>query len=166
MKKFLIQIFLLILVTGISLFFFSPLQTNNKIEIPFIPQKPSVSTLEVNGISFQVEVADTASKRSKGLGGRSGLGEKEGMLFVFDNADKHPFWMKGLSFPLDFIWIRDNKVVDTTENIPPQAAGQPDSELPIYSSKVNADRVLEVNAGTVKKFNIKVGDEIKTTIKP
>lgn len=166
MKKFLIQIFFLLLVTSICLFFFSPLQSGNKIEIPFLPQKPSVTTLEVENVTFQVEVADTNSKRSKGLGGRSGLGEKEGMLFIFETVDKHPFWMKGLSFPLDFVWIADNKVVDTTENVPPQASGQPDSDLPIYSSKVNADKVLEVNGGTVKKFNIKVGDEIKVNTNP
>jgi uncharacterized membrane protein (UPF0127 family) len=160
MKKFLIQIFLLLLLIGLSIYFFSPTQ-GKKVEVPFFPQKPSVSNIQINNTTFQAEVADTASKRSKGLGGRASLGETEGMLFIFDKADKHPFWMKGLSFPLDFVWIKDNKVIDILENIPSPKAGQVDSDLPIYSSKVEADKVLEINAGSISKFGIKVGDEIK-----
>ena len=95
------------------------------------------------------------------MGGRESLASDSGMLFVFDRVDKHVFWMKGLSFALDFVWIKDDKVVDVSENIPPPESGQTDESLPIYTSKVEFNKVLEVNAGTVKKLNIKVGDTIK-----
>lgn len=160
MKKFVIQSVLLILVIGVALFFFSPM-TSKPPDIPFLPQPAKFSHLQINGENIKVEIADTASKRSKGLGGRKSLGENEGMLFIFDKTEKHAFWMKGLSFALDFVWTRDDKVIDVLENIPPPEASQKDSDLPIYYSKDSVDKVLEVNAGTVKKLNIKAGDVIK-----
>lgn len=162
MKKFVIQSVLLILVIGVALFIFNPMSSKTP-DIPFLPQPAKFSTLQINGENIKVEIADTALKRSKGLGGRKSLGENEGMLFIFDKVDKHPFWMKGLTFPLDFIWIRDDAIVDILPNIQPPQKGIPDSSLPIYTSKVAADKVLEVNVGTVQKYDIKVGDLIKLT---
>jgi uncharacterized membrane protein (UPF0127 family) len=65
--------------------------------------------------------------------------------------------MKGMNFPLDFIWIRENKVVDITENAPAETKTIPS----IYKPKEPVDMVLEVNAGVVKKDKIKIGDIIE-----
>ncbi len=159
MKKFVIQAILLISVIGVGIIFFMP-AGNSKIDIPFLPQVSKFNDLQINDTHIRVELSDTASKRSKGLSGRASLAENEGMLFIFDKADKYPFWMKGLSFPLDFVWIKGDKVVDILENVPSPVSGQKDADLPIYSSKVEVDKVLEINGGTIKKFNIKVGDTI------
>lgn len=159
MKKFLIQIILLISVIGVGIVFFVP-GKNPNLEIPFLPQQAKYNDLQINDTLLKVEVADTAAKRSKGLGGRQSLGENEGMLFVFDRADKYPFWMKGVSFALDFVWIKGDAVVDVLENVPPPVPGQSDAALPIYTAKEEIDKVLELNAGSVKKFNIKAGDKI------
>ncbi len=159
MKKFVIQIILLLTVIGAGIFLFNP-STGKTPEIPFLPQPPKTAQLQINGNSIKVEVADTAQKRSKGLAGKSELSENEGMLFVFDRLDKYVFWMKGLSFPLDFVWIKDTQVVDILENIPPPSPGQSDDSLPVYSSKVDFNKVLEIKAGTVKRLNIKAGDTI------
>ena len=161
MKKFLVQTILLVVVIMGALIFANPGGGPKNLPLPFMPQQTKTAQLEINGNSIKVEVADTPGARKKGLGGRSSLGENEGMLFIFDNLDKHPFWMKGLSFPLDFVWIKGDKVVDTLSDIQPPKPGQPDSELPIYSSSTPTDKVLELNAGTIQKLNIKVGDDIK-----
>jgi uncharacterized membrane protein (UPF0127 family) len=153
---------LLILVIGVSIIFFSPAGSRN-IELPFLPVQQKFANLEIDGATIKVELADTPSKRSRGLGGRQSLGENEGMLFIFEKQDKHPFRMKGLSFPLDFVWFRDDQVLDILENIAPPASGQPDSSLPIYSSKEPVNKVLELNAGGIKRLNIKVGGTIKLT---
>lgn len=160
MKKFIIQAILLILVIGVGIVFFNP-TNSKKIDIPFLPQQHHFANLQINDTTLKVELADTPTRRSKGLSGRTSLAQSEGMLFIFDKSDKHPFWMKGLTFPLDFIWIQDEKIVDILENISFPSPGQPDSSIPIYSAKVEVDKVLEVNAGTVKRLNIKVGDIIK-----
>lgn len=163
MKKFVIQSILLILVIGLALVFVNPARQNQNIELPFFPQRAKFMSLQINEKVIKVEVADTAAIRKKGLGDRQSLVEQDGMLFIFDRVERYPFWMKGLSFPLDFVWIRGDKIIDILENISPPTSGQKDSELPIYSAKEPIDKVLEVNAGTVKRLDIKIGDTVKQT---
>lgn len=157
MKKFLIQSVLLVVVIGFGIFMFNSQATT----LPFLPQTAVYKQVVINNGKLKVEVVNTQAKRGKGLSDRQSLGQDEGMLFVFEKVDKYPFWMKGLKFPLDFIWIRDNKVVDILENVPPPSPGQKDESLPIYLPKEPVDKVLEVNTGTVARLNIKVGDEVR-----
>lgn len=159
MKKFTIQILLLLLIIGFGMIFFKLSETGTP-NIPFVPQSTKKANLQINNALLKVELADTQEKRSKGLGGRENLASDEGMLFLFDKPDKYAFWMKGLKFPLDFIWIKDDTVVDFLANVPMPAIGQPDQSLPVYSSKVEINKVLEVNAGTIQRLNIKAGDRI------
>lgn len=159
MKKFVIQVVLLILVIAAGLFIFQ--QGQNLENVPFVPPQPVFKELEINNNKIIVEVADTQEKRNRGLGGREDLAPDEGMLFVFSNVDKYSFWMKGLRFPLDFVWIRGDKVVDLIENVPPPTPGQKDDTLPIYQPKESIDKVLEIPAGSIQRLNIKVGDTIK-----
>lgn len=156
MKKFLIQSVLLMILIFIAVAIFVGKVTT----FPFLPQQAKFSVVTVNEAKLKVEIADTQSKRSKGLGGRTSLADGEGMLFIFPKEDKYPFWMKGVSFPLDFIWIKGGQVVDFLENVPPLQPNQKDSELPIYVPKESVDKVLEVNAGTVSKLKIKIGDRL------
>lgn len=77
------------------------------------------------------------------------------MIFVFDRSGFYPFWMKGMLFPLDFVWIgRDKKVAGVTANVAPET--YPQAFLPPLPVKY----VLEVNAGWVKEHGIKVGDAV------
>lgn len=123
--------------------------------------QPSVqSTVLINNLILNVEIADTKEKRAKGLGGRTSLASDSGMLFTFPETKKHAFWMKGLSFPLDFIWIRGNKIVDITKNVPPVSVGVDDSQIPIYIPLTDVNMVLEVNGGFVDRSGIKVGDVV------
>lgn len=159
MRKFIIQFVLLILALAVALFFYK--QNPDLTKLPLLPERSVLKDLQINNAKLKVEVADTQAKRSKGLGGRPTLASGEGMLFVFQKKDKHPFWMKGLSFPLDFVWIREGKVVDLLYNVQPPAPGQTDETLSIYQSIEEVDKVLEVTAGTVQSLNIKVGDTVK-----
>lgn len=110
--------------------------------------------------TISVEVADKPETRSKGLGGRDSLGFDKGMLFVFDKPGKYTFWMKGMKFPLDFIWISDNRIVDLLPNINPPISGESSDKLPRYTSIVEFNKVLEVNAGFIASHNIQVGDKV------
>ena len=122
-------------------------------------KKNGLSKISINNQELEVEIADTDSKKSKGLSGRKSLAENQGMLFIFTNPDYHQFWMLDMHFPLDFIWIKENTFVDITENVrPPDNAS---SLPPIFSSKIPFDKALEVNAGSLNAYNIKVGDNIK-----
>ena len=61
----------------------------------------------VNEARINVLVADTPQERAVGLSGYPGLPEDAGMLFVFPEPRQPSFWMKGMEFALDLIWIRD-----------------------------------------------------------
>lgn len=116
----------------------------------------------VGGAGFAVELARTPEERNKGLSGRESLPPSAGMLFVFDPATAGAFWMRGMLFPLDFIWIgRGCDVVDVTLNAPAPEPGTPLTELPIYQIDEVAAYTLEVNAGEVERFHIQVGDEVE-----
>lgn len=109
---------------------------------------------------LQVEIADTNEKRSKGLGFRESLATNSGMLFIHDSPKKYTYWMKGMNFPIDIMWIMEDEIADIIPNVPPPLAGQNDDTLERYSSTVDVDRVLETNAGFVLSNNIQVGDKI------
>lgn len=160
MKKFFIQsILLLIVVFGALYFFFS--STKNITGPSTFGQRAPQNSIIIRGIKINVELADTTDKRRKGLGGRESLASDSGMLFIFEKEGVQTFWMKELKFPLDFIWIRSNKIVDITKNALPPALGVEDSELPIYVPREPVTKVLEVNGGFVDANGIKVGDIVE-----
>lgn len=114
------------------------------------------ASLFVGNTYFFVAVADTPRARMQGLSGHTQLAEREGMLFVFSTPRTQSFWMKGMLFPLDFIWINNGRVVGVTENaLPINETG-----YRVYRSEHPVNWVLEVNAGMIKKFGIKVGDAV------
>lgn len=158
MKKFVFQALALVFLTGAALFLFKTGALNN---FSFIPVNSSGKQAIINDSRIKIEIADTDSKRKKGLGGRESMASDEGMLFIFEDSGKHPFWMKGMKLALDLIWISGDMIVDITENVEPPAAGQTDASSPIYQAKEDANKVLEVNAGTAQKLNIKAGDRVK-----
>lgn len=113
----------------------------------------------MNGHTIRLELALTESEKERGLSYRDSLPADTGMLFVYNHPDLYGFWMKGMRFPLDFIWINGNTVVEISRNIPnPQnEATQPVSLAPLIA----ADKVLELNAGIADKLGVSVGDLIQ-----
>ncbi|OGY08196.1 MAG: hypothetical protein A2700_00355 [Candidatus Blackburnbacteria bacterium RIFCSPHIGHO2_01_FULL_44_64] len=124
---------------------------------PTLTQK----TLTVGSSQFKVEVAQTEQARKTGLSGRESLPEDSGMLFVLEKKDEQPaFWMKGMKFPIDIIWINDNVVSEITSNVPTIPDNTPDPQIPKYAPRAKVDYVLEIPAGVANKRGIKVGDTI------
>lgn len=117
------------------------------------------ATLMIRDVPFSVEVADTPARQAQGLSGRPTLGEREGLLFVFPQAGVYNFWMKDMLFPIDIIWIgEDRRVVDLTED------ARPESYPKTFASRVPARYVLEVPAGTVRRENFVIGDPVAGTL--
>ena len=106
--------------------------------------------------TFVVAIADSEEAIVRGLSGRTYLANNEGMLFVYDDKRVRHFWMRDMNFPIDIIWIEDDRIVGWEENVPvPQF-----EPVPEYSSLVPVNKVLEITAGTVTKLDIKKGDKI------
>ena len=115
------------------------------------------TTVRINGQTLRVDVADTPKEREQGLGGRHGLAEDEGMLFVFQTDGRWGFWMKDMLFSIDIVWLSgEGKVVDTIKNVAPDT-------YPAYSflPNVPARYVLELPAGLVTRYNVQIGDSVK-----
>lgn len=124
------------------------------------PSLVAVTTLRVGSSSFTVETASTPAEQSKGLSDRATMDQDRGMVFLFNPPSQPSFWMKGMQFALDFVWIANGKVVEITRNVAPPAANTPVDQLPIYTPRQLVDTVLELNAGASSK--LKVGDTVET----
>jgi uncharacterized protein len=112
-------------------------------------------TIYIDNIPLIVTVADTVAERTQGLSGRPRLADNEGMLFVFDEADRYGFWMKDMNFPIDIIWLSEEGfVVDVDE------AASPESYPTVFKPDVPARFVLEVHAGFAREHSIRQGSKI------
>ncbi len=113
-------------------------------------------TVKIDGIVLEVQIADTAPRVTRGLMFQEQLPLDEGMLFVWDAADKRSIWMLNMQFPLDIIWIDDNnKVVFIEKNVPPCKTALETVTCPSYKGgSKDAKYVLEVTAGFVDAFKI------------
>ena len=112
----------------------------------------------VSGQKLDVEVVRTTEEHRRGLSNRDNLSSGMGMLFVYENYNIPSFWMNDMKFPIDIIWVKDDMVVDYSKNLQPVPGNV---DLPIYQPKTFVNYVLEVNAGFVDKFGIKIGDKFE-----
>jgi uncharacterized membrane protein (UPF0127 family) len=92
-------------------------------------------------------VADTAPARLKGLLGRSGLGEGEGLL-LRPAGSVHTAFMR---FPIDAVFLdRDQRVLRVAAGLAPwRAAG-----------RRGAKSVLELPAGAAARAGIRLGERL------
>jgi uncharacterized membrane protein (UPF0127 family) len=123
-----------------------------------IPRAQDLQTLEIatkNGVHvFAVELANTDETRARGLMHRKELPEGRGMLFDFRRDQEVTMWMQNTFISLDMIFIRaDGRVHRIAENTEPQSTRLISSGGPVRG-------VLEVIAGTARKFGIAPGDRI------
>ena len=123
---------------------------------------PTGPAITIGDAKFAAKIADTPELRSKGLGERDSLAEQTGMLFIFSGGQASSFWMKGMRFPLDFVWIgADCTVVDLTEDVQHSPPDAPSSELEIFDSSSPAAYTFEINAGEISRFGVERGDEVR-----
>lgn len=123
-------------------------------------RNPLTPKVKIGEFIFSIELAVTSRVKERGLGYRAGMKENHGMLFVYDHKEKYPFWMKGMRFPLDFIWIDGSTIVDITKNVPIEPEVNNDY-FTTYASKFPVDKILEVNAGTVDRYGIVIGQTVQ-----
>jgi uncharacterized protein len=165
MKKFILQSVIIVTVLFVGLIYTSlntPLLNNPlKVSKPAPVTPLRIIKVSINGNIFNVEVADTKERQAKGLGDRESLPIDSGMVFSFGTPGQHTFWMKGMKFPIDIIWINSGKIVKIDKNAQPPTPGQKDEDLERFSSGVNVTSVLEVNAGITDQLNIKEGDMVE-----
>jgi uncharacterized protein len=118
----------------------------------------SIQPLEIvtkTGVQvFSVEMATTDQEKETGLMYRRELPDGKGMLFDFSPEQQVSMWMKNTYISLDMIFIRaDGRILRIAENTEPESTR-------IISSGGLAKGVLEVIAGTARKYGIAPGDRV------
>lgn len=121
--------------------------------------------LRIDGTSgaraIEIEFAITTEQFSRGLGFRDELPPDAGMLFVMEEPRVPNFWMRGMRFPLDFVWVgEDRRVISITPDVPHEP-GVEDAQLKRYSPGVSVAYVLELNAGAAARLGIVPGTALE-----
>jgi uncharacterized protein len=119
-------------------------------------------TLEIASKSgvhvFAVELAVTDEERARGLMYRRSVPETYGMLFDFKRDQEVTMWMRNTYVSLDMIFIQaDGRIRRIAENT------ETESDR-IISSGGPVRAVLEVVAGTAKKYGIEAGDRVASPL--
>jgi len=115
-----------------------------------LTRKSDKLRLTVGKKEFEITVAEDDASRVTGLLKTDKLPKGEGMLFKFEPNYKVSMTMEGMKYPLDMVFIYDNKVVDKI--YAPINATE-------ITSEYEADSLLEINAGESK--GIRRGNKIE-----
>lgn len=116
----------------------------------------SIQYIKIAGQNIRVDLALNSQTQEQGLSGRKGLGEDQGMLFVFEKPAVYSFWMKDMNFPIDMIWISEDLHVLYIKK-----DATPESYPEVFGPNQNSKYVLEVVSGFGDKNNLKIGDSIE-----
>jgi len=114
------------------------------------------TNLKLGETIILAEVAFTPEEKSKGLSGRKSLNNGSGMLFYYLESSPSGFWMKGMLFAIDIIWIgKDCRIIKIDAGIPPPSSL---NQLEIYPAPELTGAVLELNSGQASSLGLKIGD--------
>jgi uncharacterized membrane protein (UPF0127 family) len=114
-----------------------------------------------SGKVLQVEVMVKDEDRAMGLMFRASLPLDRGMLFLFEQPDFHGIWMKNCKFPIDILWLDEQrKIVHVEESVPACKA----DPCPVYEPLRRASWVIELNAGQARREKAVVGSAVTFTL--
>lgn len=115
-------------------------------------------TVKIGTLAVRTEVARTAVEQRRGLSFRTSIPPNGGMLFPLIPPRATTFWMFGMRFPIDIIWINDGRVTGVVHNAqPPRPL---DKIVETHHSPGVVSHVLEVHAGMAGAQGITVGDAV------
>src|SRR5690606_15262665 len=116
------------------------------------PTLPQVS-LQAGIHRIKAEVAATQNERARGLMMRKSLAPNSGMLFVFQHAAVHCFWMKNTLIPLTIAFLDGDGTIATLADMEPH---DETSHCPARAVRY----ALEMEQGWFARRGIKTGDRI------
>jgi len=149
-KNKILYLFLAVLILTIIFLFYSNRTAG-------IEKATEYRNIEINGNHISAEIVSDPGRQYLGLSNRENLCSDCGMLFTFPDKQIREFVMRDMKFPLDILFINDNKIINIAENLLPEGA----NPINIYTSSIVANDVLEIPAGFCQKNGIKAGDIIK-----
>jgi uncharacterized membrane protein (UPF0127 family) len=96
----------------------------------------------------------TPEEKALGLMFRPSLPADRALLFVNQRIDFHAIWMKNCRFPIDIVWLDDERrVVHVAEDVPPCRR----DPCPSYAPMRKALYFIEMNAGVARREGLTIG---------
>ncbi|NBV22745.1 MAG: DUF192 domain-containing protein [Proteobacteria bacterium] len=119
------------------------------------PKLPTIK-LWLGAHEVPAEIARSPIEHQVGMMWRTNMAEMEGMIFIFQSADRRSFWMRNTLVPLDIAYIAaDGTLLDVH-------AAQPRDETPVPSDSDRVQFVLEMRQGWFQRNNVKPGMQVRT----
>ena len=167
MNKISLIVILTILITSAIYLYFIPLTVREEVTTwkevetrEVVQSRFETKQVIIGSKEYKIYLTKTGSEKNMGLAVFDDLPANEGMLFSFDREDNHVFWMKGMKFNIDIIFLdKDKKVLNVFENVKAEPGVQ-DIDLKTYSSKLKSQYVIELKEGETRKNGIKPGDAV------
>lgn len=121
----------------------------------FWPHTLSSTTVTVGAKTFYADVADTEELRSIGLNEHPSLPDDQAFLMVYDRNDVWPVTTSEIDFPVDIVWINENKqVVYIAKKARPTGTG-------IFKPNGKSRYVLLLSAGSIDRYGLKPGKTVE-----
>ena len=113
-----------------------------------------IETRAGRSLEFTVFLALSGKQQARGLMFVDELGERQGMLFVYQRSNDISMWMKNTVLSLDMIFIRrDGSIARIEKETEPYSLDTIVSGEPVMA-------VLELNAGTAERYGFQPGDRV------
>lgn len=116
-----------------------------------LPDGRERASITVGSTPVEVDVVEGSFEQQLGLGYRNGLDDNTGMLFIGSAPRTRSFWMKGMRFCIDIIWIENGTITGAAESACPDPDGTSDGDRARYTSGVPVTHVLEMPAGWMQQ---------------
>lgn len=132
----------------------------HKLAVAMLLAVPAVAYAQLPRIQLnagihviRAELANTPESRMQGLMFRKTLGTSEGMLFVFDEAQRQCMWMRNTYVPLSVAFIDANGAILNVEDMEPLTENS-------HCAAGDAKFALEMNKGWFASRGLKAGTRI------
>jgi uncharacterized membrane protein (UPF0127 family) len=128
------------------------------IEMPAQDGDTYTFVLSSTGKTFSVETVMTPDALKRGLSNRKSLKKGTGMLFIFQDLDRHTMWMPDMFFPIDVVWLDETmSVVNISYGLQPCSSP---NACPSSSSVYMCKYAIEMNAGEAAIYGFMNGTQL------
>jgi uncharacterized membrane protein (UPF0127 family) len=121
------------------------------------PDRATLTFVDENGSELgtaDVRVADSYREKFVGLSTTDTLGPDEGMLFVHGDEGPHTYVMRGMSFPIDIVYVAGDGEVSEIYHAEVE-------ERPLTRYRGNGTRVIELPYDWTVRHDVSVGDRVE-----
>jgi uncharacterized membrane protein (UPF0127 family) len=112
-----------------------------------------VTSMQIGSERFDLEIAISAHDQAVGLMHRDSLDPDHGMIFISPKEQAQTFWNHDVHFPLDLVFLGADAHVVSLKHMDAY-------DEKVVASDAPAQYAIELNAGTVARLNVKVGDRL------